>query len=185
MNIFSFLMIMQAIIIGLGLSELLTNFSKVLKSKTYSEIGFIVPTLSAAIFLGLLQSFWEAWSLQSHDNWSFPALVLMISGPVLFHMMAHILYPDNDETSSLTEYYFSNSKLLWVLCILTIFAGVLFRPIGLGYPLFTIENLSSLIIIAGILPLLFNKNIWLHGVVVGVILMSVILDTLFISYQIQ
>lgn len=178
-------MIMQSIIIGIGISELLTNFSTALKKYPLNKIGFITPMLTAMLLLALLQMFWETWGLQDEVAWTFPALVLMVAGPIILHMMALVLYPDANDEKSPTEYYFSKSSLFWTLGAVAAVTSVLFRPIGLGKELFVIENFTNAPMLVGFIVLIFNKNIWLHRVAAAVFTLLILADTVFINYQIN
>jgi len=178
-------MIMQSIIIGIGISELLTNFSSALKKYRLKKIGLITPMLTVMLFLALLQMFWETWSLQGEVTWTFPALVLMVAGPIIVHMMAHVLYPNADDEKPPTEYYLSKSSLFWSLGVVAVITSVLFRPLGLGKELFIIDNFTNAPLLIGFIVLIFNKNIWLHRVAAVVFTVLILADTIFINYQIN
>ena len=185
MTIFEFLMIMQSIIIGLGISELLTGLAKLLRTYRLKELGIIVPTLILTVFLALLQMFWEAWGFHMQSAWTFPAMILMLGGPVTLHLIAHIMFPPIGEKVDITKYYLSKSTLIWSLATIAIFIGTTFRSFVFGSPLFIVDNYSSLIQMIFCFILILNKKIWLHRVVVPVGFIVLILDLLAINYQIN
>ena len=185
MTLFEFLMIMQSIIIGLGISELLTGLAQLLRTYQLKELGIILPALILTIFLALLQLFWETWGLRSETAWTFPAMILMLGGPVMLHLVAHIMFPSADEKVDITKYYLSKSNLIWSLAIITVFISTLFKPIAFGQPLFIVDNLTSLLTLVFCLLLIMSKNIWLHRILVPTGVVVIAVDLLTISYQIH
>ncbi|MFT5676944.1 MAG: hypothetical protein ACI808_002895 [Paraglaciecola sp.] len=185
MTLFEFLMIMQSIIIGLGISELLTGLAKLLRTYRLKELGIILPALILTIFLALLQMFWETWGLRSETEWTFPAMMLMLGGPVILHLIAHIMFPLASEKVNITKYYLSKSNLIWSLAIITVFISTLFKPLAFGEPIFIVDNLSSLLTLLFCLLLIMSKNIWLHRSLVPLGVVVVAWDVLAITYQIQ
>ena len=145
---------------------------------------FVVCVL-VAVFLALLQTFWESWGLSELPVWTFPAMLLMLGTPVLLHLIAHVLFPSENDNIGFTEYYFSKSRLVFSLASVTVLVSVLFKPIAFDMPLFIIDNLSSLFSFIICALLAISKNKWLHRILVPVGTVIIILDTLAISYQIH
>ena len=143
------------------------------------------PTYTASLFLGLLQTFWESWSLARFTEWTFPAMLLMLSGPVLLYLVARVLFPDPGQDRSLDEHYFAHARMIWVLVALTIIVGTLFRPIAFGMPILVIDNLSAVptLLVCAILATVQSKAV--HRALCTLILLAVLLDTLTISYTIS
>jgi type III secretory pathway component EscS len=134
MNLFEFLMILLSIIVGLGLAEILTGVARILRDGRQAEFSWIHSALVIAILLSLFQVFWESWSLQEIQEWTFPAMLLMLAAPILLFILAHVLFPVSLEYADLGEYYFARAKMLWTIALLTIVAGHLFRPLAFGMP---------------------------------------------------
>ena len=184
MNLFEFLMILLSLIVGLGLAEILAGIARFLKRSGKHEIPWIHSTATLAVFVALLQTFWESWGLRTIEVWSFPAMLLMLGSPICLYLMAYILFPEQDEHTALDQYYFERSRLLWPLGGLTVIVGTLFRPIAFGDSLWAIDHASGIpiLIICAILTL--TKNRIAHRILVPVVLASVLLDTLTFSHSI-
>ncbi|SMF06276.1 hypothetical protein SAMN02745866_00485 [Alteromonadaceae bacterium Bs31] len=185
MTIFSFLMIIQSIIIGIAVTELLNGVAKLLRNYKLAEIGLITPILGIMVLTGLLQIFWETWGLQHYGEWTFPEMLLMLSGPIFLYLIAHLIVPETKTEQHLTTHYFLNKNIVWTLALLTVVVGVLFRPIAFGEPLFVTDNVSSLFLVICCILLIALKNIWLHRILLCLGFISVLVDTLAISYAIQ
>lgn len=185
MDLFEFLMILLSLIVGLGLAEILTGFGRMLRERREDQLSWVHSALAAAVFFGLLQTFWESWGLRSVTEWTFPAMLLMLGSPILLLTIAHILFPTRLEQVDLEEYYFTNPRLPWGLAAATVIVSTLFKPIAFGAPLFVWDNASGapLIIVCGILATSQRRIV--HYILVPLVTTTIILDTLFISYVIR
>lgn len=108
-----------------GNASLLAKF---LKTNGAREIPWIHFAFTMAVFVGLLQTFWESWGLRTIETWSYPAMLLMLGLPIFLYLMAYILFPVQQTHASLSDYYFKRARLLWPLAGLTVIVGTLFRP---------------------------------------------------------
>ena len=100
MNLFEFLMILLSLIVGLGMAEILSGMARFLKKDGPREIPWIHGAATMAVFVGLLQTFWESWGLRTVETWSFPAMLLMLGSPICLYLMAYILFPEQDERTA-------------------------------------------------------------------------------------
>ena len=185
MDLFEFLMIFLSIIVGLGLAEILTGFAKILRDGRQAELNWVHSIVTATIFIVLLQVFWESWGLREIEAWTFPAMLLMLGTPVLLFLIAHILFPEKGQYADLGQYYFQRTRLIWSLSALTVVVGVLFRPLAFDMPLFVGDNLSSAPSLVACILLATVNNRTFHTVMVPLVLLTVLADTLFISYFIS
>ncbi len=184
MNLFEFLMILLSLIVGLGVAEILSGIARFLKKNRSHEIPWTHGAATMAVFVALLQTFWESWGLRTIEMWSFPAMLLMLGSPVCLYLMAYILFPEQDERTSLDDYYFERAPLIWPLAGLTVIVGTLFRPVAFGDPLWVVDHASGIPILLICAVLTVTKNRVAHRILVPVVLASVLLDTLTFSHSI-
>lgn len=184
MNLFEFLMILLSLIVGLGLAEILSGIAKSLKSNGSREIPWTHGAATAAVFIGLLQTFWESWGLRTVEVWSFPAMLLMLGSPICLYLMAYILFPEQKKLAGLDDHYFEQARLIWPLAGLTVIIGTLFRPIAFGDPLWVIDNVSGIPILVVCAVLTVTRSRIAHHILVPVVLASVLWDTLTFSHSI-
>ena len=185
MDLFEFLMILLSIIVGLGLAEILIGYARLLRTNMSSKGSWLHGAVGAVVFLAMLQSFWESWGLRDIDTWSYPAMLLMLTGPILLFVIAHVLFPEAGNDDDFESHYFSHSRQIWLAGIVTAIASVLFRPIAFGMPLFVVDNASVVALLLIFAILMSTKRTVVHQVLVPMVLVAVILDTLVISYLIS
>jgi len=185
MVLFEFLMILLSIIVGLGLAELLTGIAKILREGRQSQFSWIHGAIVVAIFLALLQTFWESWGLQNVPEWTFPAMLLMLTSPILLFVIAHILFPAGTHYDNLGEYYFERAKLIWTIALVIAVVSSLFRPLAFGMPLLVMDNASTIPTLVIFLLLITIRNRTFHYVLVPLVPLSIAIDTLAINYLIR
>ena len=177
-------MILLSLIVGLGMAEILSGIARFLKSSGAHKIPWIHGAASTAVFLGLLQTFWESWGLRTIEIWSFPAMLLMLGSPISLYLMAYVLFPERDTVADLDDYYLKRARLIWPLAGLTVIVGTLFRPVAFGDPLWVVDNASGIPILVVCAILTFTKARIAHQILVPIVLASVLLDTLTFSHSI-
>ena len=165
MDLFEFLMILLSIIIGLGLAELLTGTARVLRDGRQAAFSWAHSFAGLTIFTALLQMFWEAWSLRDIEAWTFPAMLMMLAGPVLLFVIAHILFPAGKAHKDFGDYYFSRARLIWSLGAAAVIVAVMFRPLAFDMALLVRDNLSSGPALIGCILLASINNRTFHNVV--------------------
>lgn len=184
MNLFEFLMILLSLIVGLGVTEILSGVARYLKKNGGRRIPWIHGIATMAVFVALLQTFWESWGLRTVETWSFPAMLLMLGSPICLYLMAYILFPEPNERAGLDDYYLERARLLWPLAGLTVIVGTLFRPLAFGDPLWVIDNVSGIPILVVCAVLMVSRRKIVHYILVPLVLASVVLDTLTFSHSI-
>ena len=73
MSIFEFVMVLVSIIIGLGIAEILNGVAGQIRSRNTTRIYWLHSVLVAAVFLALVQQWWEIWGDRNTPEWTFPA----------------------------------------------------------------------------------------------------------------
>jgi hypothetical protein len=185
MELFEFLMILLSIIVGLGLAEILMGIAGVLRDGRQRELCWVHSAVVLTVFIALLQVFWESWGLQEVEAWTFPAMMLMLALPVLLFLIAHLLFPTEYPQADLEEYYFERSRLIWSLALAGVIAGNAFRPLAFGEPLFAVDNASSIVSFVSCTVLAATKLKPVHYALATLAPVTILLDTLAISYVID
>lgn len=176
MTQFQFVMVLLSIIIGLGVTDLLSNVARQINHRTKVTFSWLQSGLVLFIFIALLQQWWESWSLQSVESWNFGTMLLMLAGPVGLYIASHMLFPRKIEDIDLEDHYFGNARIFWLLGASVVVVSALFRPIGFGMPLIDPDNAASLFLFFACLGLAFIRNRRFHKIVFPVIFLALLLD---------
>ena len=178
MDRFSFVMVLLSIIVGLGVTELLTNVARQIQSRARSQSYWVHSLLVAVVFLALLQQWLESWDQRDVESWSFVVLLLMLSGPIGLYIISHLLYPKQAEGSDFKAYYFENARMLYLIAAATAVIATLYRPVAFGDTLIDPDNISSLILLSVFLILAAFKRPVIHEILVPLLLTAVLMDVL-------
>ena len=96
MSEFDYLSVLISIVLGLGLSHVLTSAAQLVRFRT--AVRFHAPTLLwlALLFLLHVQIWWAVFELRNVPEWSFVAFVLVLAIPMIAYLMSVLISPDFD-----------------------------------------------------------------------------------------
>lgn len=108
MTPFAYLAVLISIVLGLGVTELLSSFQRLIHARDRVTFHWLPLTWSALIFVALVQWWWAAFGLRNRVEWQFFAFLATLLAPVLLYLAAALVLP-NPESSSpfdLRRHYF-------------------------------------------------------------------------------
>ena len=178
MGPFEFLMVLVSIIIGLGVTEVLTGVARAIRRRASVRIYWVHLGLVLALFLALLQQWWETWGLVDVSEWSFLALLLMIAAPVCLFLTAHLVFPESMDGADLEEYYYGEMRPIWLLAGAAVVASTSFRPLVFGQVLFSASNATSFLALVVFAVLFSSRRRRVHGVLIPLLIVMVVVDVL-------
>ena len=184
MSIFEFLMVLVSLIVGLGVAEVLTGVTRIIRERETTSPYWIHSLFIVIVFLALLQQWWEIWGVRDVEAWTFPGLLLMLGGPIGLFIIANLLFPEPVRGTDFKNYYFGKMKPVIWIAVFSVLLAVSFRPIVFGSTLFALENLSSFVIMAIFVSLNFIKKEWYHGTMVLSVFLALLADVLLVGFRI-
>ena len=177
MGLFEFLMVLVSVVIGLGLTEVLTGWANLLRARKGIRFYWIHVLFQFGVFFALLQQWWEFWDMEEAREISFLAVLAVMAPSVVLFLIAHLLFPTQVEGVDLEEYYYRQSPLLWGLVIAGTLEGTFVLPLVFGYPVFHPANISGIPMVVLCFFLARSKNRRVHAVLGPAIILMVVLDT--------
>jgi len=177
MQLFEFLMILVSIIIGLGVTEVLSGAARLLRARDSVRFYFIHPLFQLGIFLALLQNWWESWDLRTLPEITYLQACVLLLGPITSFMIAFLLFPDPVKGADLREYYYRQAPILWGLVAAGTFIGTFVKPLVFHSPVFEPGNLSGLLTMPFAITIASTRRPAVHTVLATAILGILILDT--------
>ena len=120
MQPFEYLSVLVSIIVGLGLSHLLTTAARLIQER--ERVSFYPPTLIriGILFVPHIQIWWAAFGWQDERVWGFLAFLLFLSLPISTYLLGVLLVQDLDRTGpvDLKANYFSNRVAFYAILTL-------------------------------------------------------------------
>ena len=178
MGLFEFLMVLVSVVIGLGLTELLTGAANLLRSRETLRFYWIHVLFQVGIFFALLQQWWEFWDMEGMGAISFLAVLSILAPLIFLFLIANLLFPNRPEDSDLKAYYYRQAPLLWGLVVAGTLVGTFVQPLVFGEPVFHLANVSGIPSVAICLVLMVSKNSRVHSVLGPLMIVIVVLDTI-------
>ena len=184
-SIFQFLMVMISIVIGFGVTELLGGSARLLRSRKRAKPYWLHTVTIFGVFFAQLTIWWETWGLRLIPNWSFPAVVFMLSIPICLFLISSLMFPDEVTDCDFREYYMENFQLIWVIAIIATVLGTTFRPLVFGHNVLDFDNLNSLLQVLIAATICMTRKQSIHAVLVPLFFLVMIFDQLVFRYFID
>src|SRR2546423_4374212 len=107
MDAFSYLSVLLSIIIGLGLTQLLTAVGRIIRHRDRVRFDWL-PLLWAAVLLVIfVQVWWSMFGLRLNRDWNFFAFLVVLIQTATLYLMAAVALPEQAEEGGvdLTAHY--------------------------------------------------------------------------------
>lgn len=137
MDAFSYLSVLNSIVLGLGVTSLLAGFAAMVCARDRIKMYWPLPAQMGLVFLIHVQLWWALFALRGRTEWTFPGFLVVLMQPVLAYLAAAFLVPDVGDAQSvdLRRAYFREAR--WF------FAAVL---------LLVLDSLAKSLVLGGALP---------------------------------
>ena len=126
MDSFSYLSVFISLILGLGVTHLLTGVAALIRSRRELRLWWPTPLWMATTFLIQVQTWWALFTLRAIVHWSFAAFLIVLIQPVAIFMMAALIVPRvvAGETADLEDEYFRESRWFFSALLLALIASL-------------------------------------------------------------
>ena len=112
MSPFEFVSVIISVVIGLGLTHLLTGVVGLVQRMRRVRFYWLHLLWLAVLFISQVFLWWSLWTLQQVEGWTFYSFLLFLLLPVLLYVAAALLIPTADEESllDLRAYFFQVNR---------------------------------------------------------------------------
>ena len=110
MDAFGYVSVILSVVIGLGLSHLLTGVVDLAKARARVRFYWVHLVWVALTFVGHVFLWWTMWNLRLMKAWDFFSFLLLLMGPVLLFAAAAFLVPkvEPEKPVDLREHFYEN-----------------------------------------------------------------------------
>jgi hypothetical protein len=176
MSPFEYVIVLISIIIGLGITTILTGVAELIK---YSRAGSLYAPYViwiVLIFVLHIQDWWVSYRLMEEKVWTLQLFLLIILYPINLYILAHLLFPGGPQTSfNSKEFYLSHYPRLFIGSSILVIISLVHNIVYLGLPY--IQQIPHVLVLMILVTVLLtkNKNSPIHFVVSLVLLAIMIL----------
>jgi len=131
---FEYVSILVSIILGLGITQILSAFSDLLYH--FKKVRFYWPHTLWVVFILFLhiQDWFITYQLRVKAVWSLPALSFVLLYPISLFLVAKMLLPTNEseEQEDMKRFYLLQFPIIFFLTSFSIISSILFNYFFLG-----------------------------------------------------
>jgi hypothetical protein len=141
MDHYEYLLVMISVVMGLGVSNLLTGVGRLLQARQAVKLYWVPLTWVVLLFLLHVQVWWSIWRWHDYPSWNFATYVYILLLPIVLYLLAFIVLPnfETDESREVdlrTYYYHKKNGLFGLAClipILPMIEAVVFHDLSFFY----------------------------------------------------
>jgi hypothetical protein len=175
MSPFEYVIVLISIILGLGITTILTGLAEMIKHSRLSRIYAPHAIWIVLVFVLHVHEWWENYSLKSISVWKLPMFLFILLYPINLYVLAHLLFPSEIKSGvSSKEFYLSNFRRLFISAIILDVLSVIHNLTFLN--LTVVDQLPHAIVLAilfgGILSK--SKNTATHTAIALLLLITLI-----------
>jgi hypothetical protein len=136
MTPFEYVIVLISIIIGLGITTILTGIAEVIKHRPSVSIYPPYFIWIFLVFVMHVHEWWESYSLRSIDEWKLPMFLFVILYPIGLYILAHLLFPSEIRNGLNTrDFYLKIYPRIFVSVMVLITLSIIHNLLISGYHL--------------------------------------------------
>lgn len=127
MDAFSYLSVLLSIIIGLGMTQILTAVGRLIRHRDRVTMDWL-PLLWAAVLLVIfVQVWWSSFGLREFHNWTFLGFLLVLAQTCTLYLMSAVILPEqvDEARTDLAAHYQRQQRWFFSLLLATLVVSVL------------------------------------------------------------
>src|SRR5688572_25096937 len=109
MTPFEYVIVLISIILGLGITTILTGIANFIKYPPAERFYLPYAIWILLVFVLHIHEWWESYSLKSLETWKLPVFLFIILYPIALYILAHLLFPSDLRKGLLTKSFYMNN----------------------------------------------------------------------------
>ena len=179
MTPFEYVIVLISIILGLGITTILTGVAELIKHGQPLRLFTPYIIWILLIFVLHIQEWWVSYELKSVQVWELPYFLLIVLYPINLYILAHLLFPGSlSKDFSAREFYLDHYPRFFngavILIALSTFQNIVIS--GFSFQ----SQISKLFILIVLLVMVIskNKNVIVHTALSVILLLFTIIGLL-------
>jgi hypothetical protein len=183
MSPFEFITVLISIILGLGITTILTGVAERIKHFHSTKLYLPYFVWIIIVFVLHIYEWWNSFTLRAIEIWSLPMFLFILLYPIMLYVLAHLLFPSNtDQPFDAKVFYFANYRRYYGIAIMLIVLSILHNLFVEHLPVVSqVAQLAALFIIVAFVLSKTEKEI-MH-ILVATALLSMLIISLILSNE--
>lgn len=182
MSPFEYVIVLVSIIIGLGITLVLTGIAQLIREEKTVKLFWPYLIWIGLVFVLHIHEWWITYQLKSTVAWHLPTFLFIILYPILLFILANLLFPDSWEKNNrdMKQFYFAIYRKFFGCAVMLVILSVLQNIFISGLPVTTqFVHLIVLILLSAML--IAKPSSTRAHTAVAVLLMSILVASLIIE----
>ena len=125
MDAFSYLSVLLSIVLGLGLTQLLTAGGRLIRHRDRVRVHWLPLLWAALLLLIYVQVWWSMYGMRLRRDWTFLAFVTVLAQASTLYLMAAVALPELvDGDVDLGRYFDRHHRWFFAFFLLTLIISV-------------------------------------------------------------
>ncbi len=121
METFSYLAILTSIVLGLGITRLLTGIGKLLHAHGRISVYWVHLVWSLNLFLFIVLNWWILFRWHTQTEWTFFIFLFVLLSPTVSFLLAVLLFPEPlEDGTDLKKHFYANHRPFFALATLLV-----------------------------------------------------------------
>lgn len=177
MSEFDYLSVLISIILGLGITQLLSGLGRVVEQRRRDDLYGPSLVWFVVLLLAHIQTWWSFFALRAHGGWDFAEFLLVLLQPIGLYLLSVLALPSAGAAPvGLKGWYFANRRAFFLL-LLGCLVGSLARDLLIAGHLPGALNLAFHLVLSAVaLAAMLSARERLHAA------LAVLVAVLFAAY---
>ena len=127
MDAFGYLSVLLSIIIGLGVTQLLTAIGRVIRHRDRVRIDWLPLLWAIVLLVVFVQVWWSMFGLRGRNDWTFGAFLFILAQTCGLYLMSAVLLPEQIDAESvdLAAHYERQRRWFFSFLVATLILSLL------------------------------------------------------------
>jgi hypothetical protein len=94
MSLFEYVAVIVAVIIGMGVTQILQGVGGLLEARTRVRLYWVHLVFTGIILVGHFQFWWLFWSSRQVEAWSFFPFLFLLLQPIILYLISTLGFPE-------------------------------------------------------------------------------------------
>jgi RsiW-degrading membrane proteinase PrsW (M82 family) len=186
MTPFEYVTVLISIILGLGITQIVTGIADIIHQWNRMKIFWPHALWIVLVFVMHIHEWWYMYELKRHEQWHLVAFLFLILYPILLFVLARILFPFGamDTEVDFKNFYFENYRKFFLIVSMLVVLAALQDIVLEGYSVVDQLPKLSIPVVLGFIAIKKIKHENLHQVIVLLLLAAFIASLALLDYTI-
>lgn len=182
MSPFEYVIVLVSIIIGLGITLVLTGIAQLIREDRSITLFWPYLIWIGLVFVMHIHEWWITYQLKSTVAWRLPTFLFIILYPILLFILANLLFPDSWEKTNrdMKQFYFSLYPRFFGCVVVLVVLSILQNIFISGLPIAT-QFVHVIILVVISAMLIFRPKAVVIHTAVAVLLLAILVISLIIE----